>query len=135
MNKTKLFLIVLFAMPFVMVAKGQDLNSIFKKYSKNDDVSISIEKEDNTKTITLNSTEEVVNENLMNDIKNIVDKEDYESLADVHEKGTQVNVYYSQKENDMLVVVNDSGELTVVWTTWMLTKEDIEEYQKLSTSN
>ena len=159
MNKTKLFLIVLFAMPFVMTAKGQDLNSIFKKYGKNDGVetvsinkmmlsfaSMFAEKEgkeaiskiDGVKVITLNNAEKSVGKNLMNDIKEVVDKEDYESLVEVRDKGEQVNIYYSQKEKgkaDLLIVTGNSDGLNVVWITGKLTKEELEEYRKLSTGN
>jgi len=159
MNKTKLFLIVLFAIPFIMTAKGQDLDAVFKKYSKSGDVeTVSInkmmlslagmfaEKEDKNviskidgiKVITLNSAEKTVGKDLMNDIKKVVDKGNYESLVEVRDKGERVNIYYSQKEKgkaDLLIVTSESDELNVVWITGKLTKEELEEYRKLSTGN
>ena len=159
MNKTKLFLIAFFAMPFIMTAKGQDLDAVFKKYDKNNDVEVVsinkamlsfagmfaekedknvISKIDGIKVLTLNSTEKTTGEDLMNDIKKVVDKGNYESLVEVRDKGERVNIYYSQKDKgkaDLLIVTSESDELNVIWITGKLTKEEFEKYQKLSKNN
>ncbi len=151
MKKTAFILVIILIIP-LSVIRGQNLNSIFKEYGEQDDfemVSINkmmmmfagmfVEKDEKELLSKISGVRILTSESgkrqksLMNDIKLVVNKEKFENLVKVRDKGEHLDIYYKEKENgksDLLIVSSESSEVSVIWISGKLSKEELNEYQE-----
>lgn len=129
---------------------GQSLNSLFAKYGKHTDFElISVNKpmltiartmadKESKKILSklsglnvLTSKNTNLQNSLMNELNALIERDNFESIVEVREKGERVNIYFntSKKNSDALIVVND-GELNLIWLTGNFTLNDLQNLNK-----
>lgn len=150
MKKTKFIFALSFFILIVSSINGQSLNSLFAKYGKHADFElISVNKpmltiartmadKESKKILSklsglnvLTSKNTNLQNSLMNELNALIERDNFESIVEVREKGERVNIYFntSKKNSDALIVVND-GELNLIWLTGNFTLNDLQNLNK-----
>ena len=65
---------------------------------------------------------------LENELKQVLDAENFEIAVEARDKGERVHIYYriSGKDNtDMLIVTREKGEISLIWMTGKMTKDEM----------
>ncbi|MFZ4723965.1 MAG: DUF4252 domain-containing protein [Paludibacter sp.] len=65
---------------------------------------------------------------LENELKQVLDAGNFEIAVEASDKGERVHIYYNKggKDiNDMLIVTKEKGELSIIWMTGKMTKDEM----------
>lgn len=113
---------------YVSVGKGMlNMASAFGGIAKNDKQMMS--KMRSIKILTLEaSSDSPLMKAVERDLSQVIEVGNFETAVEAREKGERVHVYYrvSGKDNaDMLIVTKEKGELSLIWFTGKMTKEEM----------
>ena len=152
----RLFIFPAILLFFTFGLKAQSLNRFFQKYDDDnrfESVSVGkllfnlallsndIKGEERELLATLRKVKILTtNENaqpeftskVMRDLHKVIGKDDFENLVQVREKGEKVNIYTRMNGDyftDLLIEVQDAGELNLIWINGKLTRNLIEKLQ------
>jgi hypothetical protein len=88
-----------------------------------------IGKMNGVKILSLESgSDERLIKNVLDDLDKIIASGNFESLAEVRDKGERVNIYVQSTGKDsseMLIVTRDKNELNLIWISGRMTKEEM----------
>ncbi|MDD4992966.1 MAG: DUF4252 domain-containing protein [Paludibacter sp.] len=147
-------MLTLVAALFILVAvnQAQTLQSLFDKYSDDERfeyVSIGkgmmnmasafggvgkhgkemMGKMKGIKILTLEaSSDSPLMKSVERDLRQVIEDGDFETAVEARDKGERVHIYYrvSGKDNaDMLIVTKERGELSLIWMSGRMTKEEM----------
>jgi hypothetical protein len=148
----KLITLVAALFIFIAVAQAQTLQGLFNKYADDERfeyVSVGkgmmnmasalggIAKNDKEmmakmrgiKILTLNAnSESQLMKTVERELTQVVDNGDFETAVEARDKGQRVHIYYrvSGKDNaDMLIVAKEKGELSLIWISGKMTKQEM----------
>jgi len=113
---------------YVSVGKGMmNFASSFGGVGKNDKEIMS--KMKGIKILTLNAhSDSPLMKALIQELNQVIDAGNFETAVEARDKGERVNIYYrvSGKDNaDMLIVTKEKGELSLIWMTGKISKEEM----------
>jgi len=81
------------------------------------------------KILTLSaSSDSPLMKSVERDLRQVIDDGDFETAVEARDKGERVHIYYrvSGKDNaDMLIVTKEKGELSLIWMSGRMTKEEM----------
>lgn len=111
---------------YVNINKGMiNMGSMIGGVSKGNQKAFS--KMNGLKILTLESETEFIRV-VEQELLQVVTAGKFESAMEVREKGERVNIYYrvnSNESSDMLIITKEKGELTCIWMTGKMTKEEM----------
>jgi hypothetical protein len=113
---------------YVSVGKGMmNLASSFGGIGKNDKEVMS--KMRGIKILTLNAhSDSPLMKTVERELNQIIEEGNFETAVEARDKGQRVHIYYrvSGKDNaDMLIVTKEKGELSLIWMTGKISKEEM----------
>jgi hypothetical protein len=113
---------------YVSVGKGMmNLASAFGGIAKNDKEMMAKMRGIKILTLEANSDSPLMKA-VERDLNQVIDDGDFEIAVEARDKGERVHIYYrvSGKDNaDMLIVTKEKGELSLIWLTGKMTKEEM----------
>ena len=113
---------------YVSVGKGMmNMANLFGGHAKNNNEMMS--KMKSIKILTLNAEgASPLMKSVVNELDKIVEKGNFETAVETRDKGERVNIYYrftGNNDADMLIVTKEKGELSLIWITGKMTKEEM----------
>ena len=147
----KMLTLVVFTM-IVVATQAQTLQSLFEKYSKderftyvtvgsgmmnlasnfgikNKNSKLMASKMRSIKILTLeNDANSPLMKSVIQDLDKIIEVGKFETAVEAREKAEMVHIYYRvvEKDNaDMLIVTKERGELSLVWISGKMSKEEM----------
>jgi len=113
---------------YVSVGKGMmNMASAFGGIGKHDKEMMGRMK--GIKILTLEANpESSLMKSVERDLRQVIENGDFETAVEARDKGERVHIYYriSGKDNaDMLIVTKEKGELSLIWMSGKMTKEEI----------
>jgi len=113
---------------YVSVGKGMmNLASAFGGLAKDDKQMMAKMRGIKILTLEANSDSQLMKA-VERDLNQVIDDGDFEIAVEARDKGERVHIYYrvTGKDNaDMLIVTKDKGELSLIWLTGKMTKEEM----------
>jgi HSP20 family molecular chaperone IbpA len=113
---------------YVSVGKGMmNMASAFGGIAKNDKEMMS--KMKGIKILTLNAnSDSPLMKAIERDLSQVIEAGDFETAVEARDKGERVHIYYrvsGKDKADMLIVTKEKGELSLIWFTGKMTKEEM----------
>jgi len=113
---------------YVSVGKGMmNIGHAFGSNKKDNNEMMS--KMKSIKILTLNAeASSVLMKSVVSELDQVVEKGNFETAVEARDKGERVHIYYrfTGKDNaDMLIITKEKGELSLIWITGKMTKEEM----------